>query len=624
MTSLQIRDNLEQTYSDVFTPEVLSTLSYLSDLNNERLAIMKKRMERRQKRAENLEMINFPNPDDKIDGTDLTVQDARSGRFIGPEIPADLQCQWIQGTGPGAKPNTTIERSIRNVAYALLSGADGWMFDGEDALGQISTMSLDNQRNLKLAISAEDIFLQAAEQVANEMNKWSVSFLGREKINDWQKQLNFTTKIFRARGLHLDDRHIRDEKGVALSASLVDVTTYVVNNYQNLQAKDSSIVLYLPKIQTAEDAALWNNILSTLEAYLELPIGTIKVYVLVEQLEATFQLMEIRAALGVHFVGYNTGRWDYINSVADAVAWNNNFINPNIESITMTYGYMKNYEDRVRRAVNTPDLNGNFALWQGGMEPNIPVGTESGVADSMAKAVNGAKREQSAGASGKWVAHWKMVHIVRPVWAEIGESNQLGRNFPPLTYTQVDADGLTMLEPAPRTIHGARNLISVGLQYGNAFGQGFQAAALKSADFFDDENVMYLMEDMATGEIRLSILWEWLHKNGRLTESDEETGTQVNQVFSVELFQRLLTEEYDKLLLADNKDVHENSKDTTLPIAKEIVEIYVLDPVKVPWYIDLLNINLNNHDLKIAKDRIRFYMNKLKSSGIRITENLDF
>ena len=624
MTSLQIRDNLEQTYSDVFTPEVLSSLSYLSDLNNERLAIMKKRMERRQKRAENLEMINFLNPDDKIDGTDLTVQDARSGKFIGPEIPADLQCQWIQGTGPGAKPNTTIERSIRNVAYALLSGADGWMFDGEDALGQISTMSLDNQRNLKLAISAEDIFLQAAEQVANEMNKWSVSFLGRETINDWQKQLNFTTKIFRARGLHLDDRHIRDEKGVALSASLVDVTAYVVNNYKNLQAKDSSIVLYLPKIQTAEEAALWNNILSTLEAYLELPIGTIKVYVLVEQLEATFQLMEIRAALGVHFVGYNTGRWDYINSVADAVAWNNNFINPNIESITMTYGYMKNYEDRVRRAVNTPDLNGNFALWQGGMEPNIPVGTESGVADSMAKAVNGAKREQSAGASGKWVAHWKMVHIVRPVWAEIGESNQLGRNFPPLAYTQVDADGLTMLEPAPRTIHGARNLISVGLQYGNAFGQGFQAAALKSADFFDDENVMYLMEDMATGEIRLSILWEWLHKNGRLTESDEETGTQVNQVFSMELFQRLLREEYDKLLLADHKDVHENSKDTTLPIAKEIVEVYVLDPVKVPWYIDLLNINLNNHDLKIAKDRIRFYMNKLKSGGIRITENLDF
>ena len=52
-----------------------------------------------------------------------------------------------------------------------------------------------------------------------------------------------------------------------------------------------------------------------------LPVGTIKVYVLVEQVEACFQLMEIRAALGTHFVGFNTGRWDYINSVSDAMAW---------------------------------------------------------------------------------------------------------------------------------------------------------------------------------------------------------------------------------------------------------------------------------------------------------------
>ncbi len=44
----------------------------------------------------------------------------------------------------------------------------------------------------------------------------------------------------------------------------------------------------------------------------------------------------------------------------------------------------------------------------------------------------------------------------------------------------------------------------MALQYGNAFGQGFQAAALKPADFFGNDDVLYLMEDMATGEIRLS------------------------------------------------------------------------------------------------------------------------
>ena len=624
MADIQIRDHLDRDYPDVYTPEVLTALSSLSELNHDRLAIMRKRMDRRTERGEKQQPLNFLSPDDYIPRTSIRVQDARDGKFIGPEIPADLQRQWIQGTGPGAKPNAPIERSIRNVAYALLSGADGWMFDGEDALGQITTMSLDNQRNLKLAIDRDDVFMQAATQVAREMNQWSVSFFGRETIVDWEAQLDFTTKIFRARGLHLDDRHVRDENRFGYSASLVDMATYIVNNYQQLQATDSSIVLYLPKIQTAEEAALWNDMITTLETHLGLPIGTVKVYVLVEQLEATFQLMEIRAALGEHFAGYNTGRWDYINSVADAVEWDQSFINPNIESITMTYGYMKNYEDRVRRAVNTPDLNSNFALWQGGMEPNIPVGTVEGVANSMEKAVAGGRREQEAGASGKWVAHWKMVHIVRPVWADIGQNNQLGREFLPLTYTQADADGLTELEPAPRTIRGARNLLSVGLQYGNAFGQGFQAAALKPADFFDDDSIMYLMEDMATGEIRLSILWEWLHKGGRLNEDDAETGTKSGDLFTAELFERLLEEEYDKLQQAKDKDVHNNSKRTTLPIAREIVETYVLAMVKVPWYIDLLNINLNNYDLKVAKGRIRLYMEAFKKDGTRITENLDF
>jgi malate synthase len=258
------------------------------------------------------------------------------------------------------------------------------------------------------------------------------------------------------------------------------------------------------------------------------------------------------------------------------------------------------------------------------MEPNIPVGSEQGVAASMSKAVAGAQREQREGASGKWVAHWKMVHVVRPVWERAGEDNQLGRSFPPLSYTRADADGLMLLEPAPRTIRGARNLLSVALQYGNAFGQGFQAAALKPADFFGDDDILYLMEDMATGEIRMSILWEWIHKGAGLTEDDPETGLKSGDVLTVEIFEKLLKQEYEKLLRASDRDVHDESKTTTLPIVKEIVRTYAVDDVKPPWYVDLLNINLNNRDLATAKDRTRRYMDAFKKDGTRITENLDF
>jgi malate synthase len=497
------------------------------------------------------------------------------------------------------------------------------MFDGEDALGQLSTMALDNQRNLKLAIHRDPVFMKIAEEVASEMNHWAAGFFGRKTIDDWRRQLDFTTKIFRPRGLHLDDRHLRHTGGAGFSASIVDTTLFVVHNHRRLRAAGSSLVLYLPKIQTAEEAGLWHDILVALEAHLSLPVGTIKTYVLVEQIEACFQLMEIRAALGTRFVGFNTGRWDYINSVSDAMACGNAFVNPNIDAITMTYGYMRNYEDRVRRAVNTPDLKGQFALWQGGMEPNIPVGSEAGVKNGMARAIAGAEREQREGASGKWVAHWKMVHIVRPVWERAGEENQLGRVFARLTYTDADAGGLTQLEPAPRTVRGARDLISVAVQYGNAFGQGLQAAALKPADFFGNDDVLYLMEDMATGEIRLSILWEWLHKGAQFT-ADDESGVKAGDRLTPDLFARLLSEEFVKLQQASNRDVHDVSKTTTLPIAREIVAAYVSDDVKLPWYIDLLNITLGNHDLETAKKRIGQLMTAFRADGTRLTENPDF
>jgi malate synthase len=164
----------------------------------------------------------------------------------------------------------------------------------------------------------------------------------------------------------------------------------------------------------------------------------------------------------------------------------------------------------------------------------------------------------------------------------------------------------------------------VALQYGNAFGRGFQAAALKPADFFGNDDVLYLMEDMATGEIRLSILWEWLHKGAPLTASDAKTGAKEGDAFDAPLFSRLLAEEYDKLLIAGNRDVHDDSKSTTLPIAREIVRTYVTHPVKPPWYIDLLNLNLDNHDLAAARARIHDYLDALDGRGARITENPDF
>jgi malate synthase len=131
------------------------------------------------------------------------------------------------------------------------------------------------------------------------------------------------------------------------------------------------------------------------------------------------------------------------------------------------------------------------------------------------------------------------------------------------------------------------------------------------------------MEDMATGEIRLSILWEWVHKQAVLTEDDAETGVKAGDIFSLTLFEKLLEEEYGKLLNANNRDVFDSSKQNTLPISREIVIAYINNKVKLPWFIDLLNINLNNMNLNLAKERIRLYIDTFSKEGKRITENPD-
>ena len=160
--TLEMRGTLEAAFADVLTPAAIAALEHLAHFDRDRKDLMEARIERRHDRAINRQRITFLDSDARIGRTTMTVREARDGQFTGSEIPADLQRQWIQGTGPAARPHAPAEVSIRNVAYALLSGADGWMFDGEDALGQVSTMSLENQRNLKLAIHDDPIFLTIA------------------------------------------------------------------------------------------------------------------------------------------------------------------------------------------------------------------------------------------------------------------------------------------------------------------------------------------------------------------------------------------------------------------------------------------------------------------------------
>ena len=90
------------------------------------------------------------------------------------------------------------------------------------------------------------------------------------------------------------------------------------------------------------------------------------------------------------------------------------------------------------------------------------------------------------------------------------------------------------------------------------------------------------------------------------------------------MFSRLLSEEFAKLQQARNVDVHDDSKTTTLPVARVVVEAYVRCAQKTPWMVDLLNVNLTVEQEQTARQRTRDFLELFAAQGVRITKNLDF
>jgi len=78
---------------------------------------------------------HLPRPARQHSTTQIKVQDP--GWAFVARNPRRPPGAWIQGTGPAAKPNASVQASIRNVAHAAVVGRRRLDFDGEDALGQV-------------------------------------------------------------------------------------------------------------------------------------------------------------------------------------------------------------------------------------------------------------------------------------------------------------------------------------------------------------------------------------------------------------------------------------------------------------------------------------------------------
>ncbi len=391
----------------------------------------------------------------------------RDGAWRVAEVPTPLRRRRVEITGPV---------DAKMIINALNSGADVFMADFEDSSAPTWARMVEGQLALRDAVRGTLTFTD------DKSGK-------RYALND-----KIATLMARPRGLHLEEKHITVD-GARTAGLFVDAAAYVAHNARVMLDAGKAPALYIPKLEAMEEAALVDDVLAAIEAHVGVPVGSVKVTVLVETLPAAFQMDEILHALKGRIVGLNCGRWDYIFSAIKRRQNDKGFITPDRSALTMEKGFLQAYTSLL---IKTCHRRGAFAM--GGMAAFIPVKGDAAKNDAaFAKVRADKEREAKAGHDGTWVAHPGLVPLAQEVFTSVlgDKDNQVD-----VMRDDVVASREALLLPieSARTEAGLRHNLRVGVEYLSAWLAGNGCVPIDN-----------LMEDAATAEIARVQVWQWLH-----------------------------------------------------------------------------------------------------------------
>ncbi len=477
-----VRGRMRPRYGEILNADALAFLAALHRrFDGKRRELLAARAER-QKRFDAGELPDFPIETKHI-------RDDDSWR-VAP-IPADLTDRRVEITGP-------VDRKM--VVNALNSGATHYMADFEDANSPTWANNLEGQINLK--------------------DRWagSIDFTDPRSKKRYAIGKNPAVLIVRPRGWHLPEAHLTVD-GEPISGALFDFGLYIFHNARPLLAQGTGPYFYLPKLENAREARLWNDVFVFAQKQLGIPPRSIKATVLVETLPAAFEMDEILWELREHIAGMNAGRWDYIFSFIKTFAKSNNprFVLPDRSQVVMGEAFLGAYAAIL---VRTCHRRGAFAM--GGMAAQIPIKNDPAAnAAAFAKVRADKEREVRDGYDGTWVAHPDLVPVAKEVFDRMmPQPNQVSRVR---LHVNVLRDDLLKIHEGSKTESGFRLNICVGVQYIEAWLGGRGAVPIYN-----------LMEDAATAEISRAQIWQWIKYGAEL-----EGGAQATRQF----FERALKEE---------------------------------------------------------------------------------
>ncbi len=354
-TGLSVEPGIAAKYKDIFGVQTINGRKLIveqtiADLTRKFSAdfdrVLAARSAFRDQVADGSAEYGFADPDAVMtdaDGRILTVAQIRQGmvdHMLGRNTPEAWKLNanvtvskaalkpGLQGTGPFNNLDMAMG-ALNTGAY----GAVSWMADWEDAGNDIRDNFYQAWTNLRQLARGE--WDQKAYIRPKDGKKYELT------VHQYQRPVIF----HRVPGLHLNNRQMTVD-GKKVPGMIAAMVINVLNNYQAQTHNGNLPYMYVPKIETPEEALLVSNLLKSIEETAGLRRGALKIEMLHERGRYTANQEIIMWILRENLIGPNVGRWDYINSRIEMGKDDPNAVFPDPHTVGMTDASMTEYTRR--------------------------------------------------------------------------------------------------------------------------------------------------------------------------------------------------------------------------------------------------------------------------------------
>ena len=441
------------------------------------------------------------------------VSEANTGDWQVPPVPDELRRPGIEISGPACITHMFINALNPGPGG---SRAAGDLDDDEDAAGHRLVDTVAAARNRLAAVQR------------------TLSFSDPERGREYRLaggELPFF--MHRERGLHLDEPEVTVD-GQPVSAAILGTALTLFHAGRAQAERGQGIYFYLPKLESAEEAALWRDFFAASQACLPFLRGAvIRAIILIESLPAAYQMEEMLYALGPYAAGLNAARWDFKASIFEYVMADPAAVWPDRFGVDIkTTAFLATI---FRRLVAVCLKRGAVPI--GGMATPLP-SADPHVNEVAAEGIRADKQwEAEQGFLRGWVAHiFHMDAAARP----FEDLHATGWTPSP---DMADPDNFPIairVPDGPVTVQGTRRNARMVLEYLEGWLQGRGAKGIDSLAGRPGIHPA-LMEDLATGRMSVAqIAQRILHR----AADDDDPGLR----HDFALVKRLLQEERDDIV----------------------------------------------------------------------------